>query len=469
MVIFVLVGGFIIWRSFAASPVGDINSDGKVDILDLSLLLSHYNTSDSGEDINADGTVNILDLSILLSNFGTTVSGSGCPADYTGLRLDTTWSFDGTQCVAQSTTKYFGSATNFSNSPLPDNAPLDTGTIDIGTSTSPNLVPVNPSSVNEIARQVSTYGTYVNLTNGTTPMYILPPSQPLVPVSCSYNNVQCIATMNQMTHGTSTTGVYLGGGLPIPDDFQEAPTTDTDAEAVFYQPDYVSPCSSSIKGRLYEVWKLRSNPSYDPGQPVSVSNTKWTVASAGRVVNVQNSPGHYVDWFASGCNWTQPGHPDSTYDDHLHWGVLATGLLIPEDEISREDCRAGQINHAVGLLLHNSKPGHRWPAQRDDGGISNWPVQEGMRLRLPANLAKPNFNNQLVSMLFDAAQKYGLVIDDKTNGSVGIRIEPQSYGVADPACSALYNGQAGYNVLSQFPWSQLQVLATGSDAAPNGP
>jgi hypothetical protein len=51
---------------------GDLNSDGHVTILDLSILLSHYGqaaTASQG-DINTDGTCNVLDLSILLSHYG---------------------------------------------------------------------------------------------------------------------------------------------------------------------------------------------------------------------------------------------------------------------------------------------------------------------------------------------------------------------------------------------------------------
>jgi hypothetical protein len=53
------------------TKVGDLNSDGVVNITDLSILLSSWNTTNSTADINKDGTVNILDLSILLSNYGT--------------------------------------------------------------------------------------------------------------------------------------------------------------------------------------------------------------------------------------------------------------------------------------------------------------------------------------------------------------------------------------------------------------
>jgi hypothetical protein len=50
---------------------GDLNGDSAVNILDLSILLSNYGTSNAIADINHDSTVNIFDLSILLSNYGT--------------------------------------------------------------------------------------------------------------------------------------------------------------------------------------------------------------------------------------------------------------------------------------------------------------------------------------------------------------------------------------------------------------
>lgn len=57
--------------STVTAKPGDLNGDNNVDITDLSILLSNYNTTNSVADINKDGTVNILDLSILLSNYGT--------------------------------------------------------------------------------------------------------------------------------------------------------------------------------------------------------------------------------------------------------------------------------------------------------------------------------------------------------------------------------------------------------------
>src|SRR4051812_23215422 len=68
-----LVGTFFLIRSFALpnpNLPGDLNNDQGVNLTDLSILISHYGTTDATADINGDGVVNIFDLSILLSNYG---------------------------------------------------------------------------------------------------------------------------------------------------------------------------------------------------------------------------------------------------------------------------------------------------------------------------------------------------------------------------------------------------------------
>ena len=49
---------------------GDLNCDNQVGIIDLSILLSNWNTTNSVADVNKDGQVNIFDLSIMLSRWG---------------------------------------------------------------------------------------------------------------------------------------------------------------------------------------------------------------------------------------------------------------------------------------------------------------------------------------------------------------------------------------------------------------
>ncbi len=50
--------------------LGDLNSDTRINIRDLSILLSRWGVRKSAADINGDGRVNIRDLSILLSRWG---------------------------------------------------------------------------------------------------------------------------------------------------------------------------------------------------------------------------------------------------------------------------------------------------------------------------------------------------------------------------------------------------------------
>ncbi len=61
-------------RADAAVLPGDINGDNKVDVVDLSMLLTQYGSAGSA-DVNGNGTVDITDLSILLSNYGKTGTG----------------------------------------------------------------------------------------------------------------------------------------------------------------------------------------------------------------------------------------------------------------------------------------------------------------------------------------------------------------------------------------------------------
>jgi mannan endo-1,4-beta-mannosidase len=75
------LGSFFIYQSFAANAnlPGDINSDNKVDLTDLSMLLGKWNTNTATHDVNSDGAVNLQDLSILLSNWNKTYTPTTTP------------------------------------------------------------------------------------------------------------------------------------------------------------------------------------------------------------------------------------------------------------------------------------------------------------------------------------------------------------------------------------------------------
>jgi hypothetical protein len=49
--------------------VGDVNGNGKVDVFDLSAMLTGWNSATANLDLNHDGVVNVFDLSLMLSHW----------------------------------------------------------------------------------------------------------------------------------------------------------------------------------------------------------------------------------------------------------------------------------------------------------------------------------------------------------------------------------------------------------------
>ena len=59
---------------------GDANGDGKVDINDLTIVLSHYGQTGMSwgqGEFTGDGTVDINDLTIVLAHYGQSLGASG--------------------------------------------------------------------------------------------------------------------------------------------------------------------------------------------------------------------------------------------------------------------------------------------------------------------------------------------------------------------------------------------------------
>jgi len=73
-----------IWVALLHCPCpGDINGDGRLDLLDLSIVLAAFGVSGAG-DIDGDGDTDLGDITILLARFGggaTDCNGNGVPDD----------------------------------------------------------------------------------------------------------------------------------------------------------------------------------------------------------------------------------------------------------------------------------------------------------------------------------------------------------------------------------------------------
>ena len=75
---------------FDPLSASDVNADGIVNILDLTLIATYFGETPIGNqpsapDINKDGTVNILDLTLVASHFG---KRSGIPFEVTDATFD---------------------------------------------------------------------------------------------------------------------------------------------------------------------------------------------------------------------------------------------------------------------------------------------------------------------------------------------------------------------------------------------
>src|SRR5438045_29404 len=79
-----VVSGFVIIsvRASTALP-SDVNNDGKVDVFDLSKVLTDWGKT-GASDVNGNGKVDIFDLSLVLSNWGKTAP-TASPIATTGI------------------------------------------------------------------------------------------------------------------------------------------------------------------------------------------------------------------------------------------------------------------------------------------------------------------------------------------------------------------------------------------------
>jgi hypothetical protein len=70
--------GTMIGGCLSIPAYGDLDADGVVGCADIEILKAHYGGQGGVADLNSDGSVNIFDLSILLSRVSSTTSS--CPA-----------------------------------------------------------------------------------------------------------------------------------------------------------------------------------------------------------------------------------------------------------------------------------------------------------------------------------------------------------------------------------------------------
>jgi hypothetical protein len=286
------------------------------------------------------------------------------------------------------------SNSSFWNAPLASDAPLDAR---------------STVWAEHMAAKVKQYGSWINTTSYSTPVYTVPAKQPLVKVKIDWPSAQYDAEFES--------------GVPVPVGL--VPAAGTDMHVAIWQPS---------TDTLWEFWQMRI-----------AGDGLWHANTAGKIKNVSTDDGLFAP------------HP---YDQP--YGATASELPLTPGLITPEELKTGVIKHALTVAIPH--PLHcfwwTWPATRSDGDSFDWyDVPEGARFRLPANLDLTKLGLTRTGLIIArAVQKYGLVINDRSTTVHFDAQDPVNLG-GDPY-PALFGGLSPSSALYNFPWSSLRALAS---------
>jgi hypothetical protein len=267
----------------------------------------------------------------------------------------------------------------------------------------------------EIARAT---GPWITETSYSTPLYTV-----------SSGQAKATVTLDTGAWGAKLQQA-LNEGVPIPAGAR--PASGTDGHLTIYQP------SSDT---LWEFWRAVKKAD------------GWHASWGGVMRDVSRSPGYY-----SNAAW-----PTLTAWEGWNWGSTATSLPMIAGTIMIDELRRGRIDHAPALDIPDAcARTFSWPAQRTDGTLTtNDCLPEGAHLRLDptldlSTLALP----RVTRILAEAAQRYGLIVRDKTSHAIGFYAEDPTPTGTDPywGPDGLYGGLAPWEFLPRFPWHRLQLL-----------
>jgi hypothetical protein len=286
------------------------------------------------------------------------------------------------------------SPTSFWNAPLAAVAPLD---------------PNSQAYVNELLRQVQTYGTWMDTYQYSVPVYVVGPNQATQHVTLDVYAPDLQAEFD---------------AVPIPSTAQAA--AGTDEHMTVWQPS---------TDKLWEFWHMQQE------------SDGWHARWGGEMDNVSTSPGYFT-------------HSGITND----WGATATGLPLLGGLVTEADLQRGYINHALAISIVETEPNcWSWPAQRTDGAYTTTgitPIPEGARFRLNPTINVASLDlPPLDTMLAQAAQTYGIVVRDKGGAVSFYGEDPKTIPGTNPWPAEFENTYVS-TILARFPWSDLQTLQT---------
>ena len=279
--------------------------------------------------------------------------------------------------------------------------------------------PLDPGSdamVADLGRQLTQWAPYISTTSYSSPVYTVPSGQATVPV-----------TLDSDSPAPELRDAFAQ--VPIP--AGAVPAVGTDGHMIIHQPS---------TDTMWELWRGDKQAN------------GWHASWGGKMKNVSTNPGFY----------TNP----------TNWGSTATSLPFLGGLIRMSELDAGHIDHALAMSIPEPRSGaFAFPAQRSDG-ISSSPdaIPEGARLRLDPALDLDSIQMApIVRMVAEAAQRYGIVLRDKS-GSISIEAEDPTPTGTDPywGTDGWFQGKSPATLMRAFPWEHLQIMQMDLRTQPPG-
>jgi hypothetical protein len=282
--------------------------------------------------------------------------------------------------------------------------------------------PASAAYVRRLAREAHRAAT-INALRWSTPVYRVGADQPGVRVQLDTPNAPDLQA--RLEH------------VPLPADARAA--TGTDGNVVVVQ---------ASSDTAWELWRMRR----DAGGAV---HARW----AGVVNPLSQHSGVFHDVpDAAGGGWRE----------RWFWGVTAAKLVKLGGLLTARELASGRIEHALAIATPNPRARlFAVPAQGTDGdGAAGDTLPEGARLRLDPSLDIDTLGlPPLTRALAEAAQRYGLVVNNRTGSTVAFYSEdPKGLGF-DPY-PEIFRGTSPWQVAHAFPWDRLQVLRMQLRSAP---
>jgi hypothetical protein len=269
-------------------------------------------------------------------------------------------------------------------------------------------------------------GGWINTTSCGMPIFWADATTPRVPVALDHPSYMDPAL------------IQAWASVPMPAEAEVATCSDRNFAVLQQQPDGTV--------TQWEFWNATRD----------AATGRWTAKWGGVTQDVAADRG-----VASPLAWRSPAKDPARERRATHgWNVTASSVSMTAGVVTFDDLRRGSIDHALSMALTDTaKSTWLWPAQRTDGGLTDrHAIPEGVRFRLDPALDLDRIEMvPMVRMLAEAAQRFGIVVRDRTADANVLYTEQPRPGRRNPV-TPLLGGKGARDALAEFPWAELEVV-----------